>query len=40
MTNDTPYNIFSNAQFLDKNRERQMCFYGRVSTEQAAILDR
>ncbi len=38
MTNDTPYNIFSNAQFLDKNRERQMCFYGRVSTEHEAQL--
>lgn len=38
MINDTPYNIFSNAQFLDRNREREMCFYGRVSTEHEAQL--
>lgn len=38
MRNDTPYNVYSNAYLLDKNRERKMVFYGRVSTEHEAQL--
>lgn len=34
--NNIPYNVFSTV--LDKNRQRKMCFYGRVSTEHEAQL--
>lgn len=31
--------LYFNAQPLDRNRERKMCFYGRVSTQHEAQLD-
>lgn len=31
--------LYFNTQPLDRNRERKMCFYGRVSTQHEAQLD-